>query len=76
MLPVKNFDLTDPADARKFLRGFRMPGGQKVEKVRTEKEGWVELDMATDEQVTRFASQIYTDLYKPGGPYYVEEELH
>lgn len=74
--PILNFDFNRPDHARRFLKGFRMPNGAKIEFVQTKKGDRVSLIDATDDQITQYASQIYSDLYEPqGSPYYFEEEL-
>lgn len=71
----KHFDFNNPAEARKFLKGLRAPGGQKVERVKLLSGNWLEVAAFSDEQAMQYASQLYTEIYVPGGMYYVEEEM-
>lgn len=74
--PLK-FDLSNASDARRFMRGFRMPNGARLEVVYLSNGTNLEVCLATDSEVMQIASQIYKELYQPcrGEHYYYEEEL-
>jgi hypothetical protein len=74
-LPHKHFDCNDPADARKFLKGLRAAGGQKVERFKLANGRWLEIAKLTDDEAMDYASQLYQEVYVPGGMYYVEEDI-
>lgn len=73
-LPEISMDLTDPAQARRFIAGFRMPQGQRVLYVTLADGSALELAKATDDQAVSCASQLYTTLYDKGVGYF--EEMH
>lgn len=68
-------DFNKPEDAKRFLRGFRMPNGAKITAVHLANGKEVLLREATDEQIMQYATQTYEDLYEPeGSKCYFEEE--
>jgi hypothetical protein len=75
-LPKLDLDFNKPEDARRFLRGFRMPSGQPIMYVETVGGLKVVLDEATDEQAMQFADEIFSTLYSaPDSRCSFEEEL-
>lgn len=73
--PSLHLDLTNPAEARRFVRGLRMPDGTKVTKIRTEDGAWHELATTPDSLITKFASQLYDCYINRENGFYFEEEL-
>lgn len=69
-----HLDFNNPADARKFLKDFRLPNGAKILEVILKNKKTIPLHKATDEQVMQFASQIYNELYSEGVGYCKEEQ--
>lgn len=56
----KIIDLNNPVDAKIFLHGVRF-GGKAVTHVLTEDKKQIEVESMTDEQLVRYAKDIYLD---------------
>jgi hypothetical protein len=76
-LPKQVFDLRDPNDARRFMRGFRLPDGGMLSEITLDGKDDITIETATDEEIVRVAAQVYQELYEPDwSNCYFEEFLH
>lgn len=57
---METIDLDKPQDARKFLADFKV-SGRKVTGVELESGKWLEFSDMTDDQIIRYAKDIYFD---------------
>lgn len=66
-LVIPSFDFNKPEDARRFLKGLRMPNGNVLAYIEDIKGKLISIDRASSTEICDYATKIFNDFYNKKG---------